>query len=246
MYIKKVKFKNSLGEIFFDNHSLFCESIDTTGNSVRTVSEQLLNSHGNITVSSYLNAKTIPCSFKFVDLDGNASLRDFITQIFNPLIIGELTVFGEHHNYTIDCRPSEIPTISRTEIPWIYSWNVDFIADYPLWRKGHQKFISLNSYSTSLLCKTAVDTPATIYLPPNHSGQFRINGNGFSIAAHEVGVYVNTKNYTVTGTDSNDYTNLLSIDNISKCVLSNGLNTIECESWIDVILYYYELSLGVV
>ena len=161
---------------------------------------------------------------------------------------GELTVYGEHHTYTIDCRPSEVPTISRTEIPWIYSWNVDFIADYPFWRKGHQKAVPLDSYSTLLICKTAVDTPVTVYLPQNYSGQFRINRNGFQFnnVSLPVSVYVDTGKYTVTGTDGNDYTNLLAVDNISKCVLSNGINTIECESWNDVIVYYYELSLGVV
>lgn len=247
LYIRKVKFKNSLGEIFFDNKNLFCESIDTTGNSVRFISEQLMGTHGNTTLSAWLNAKTIPCVCKLYDRDGNAALRDTVVRILNPLIVGELTVHGEHDTYTIDCRPSEVPTFTKTDIPSIFSFNIDFIADYPLWRKGHLKNIPLQAYETVKTIHTMPDTPMKIYFPANVGTPFSVNGKGFSISpGHEVGVYVDTKNYTVTGTDGEDYGNLIGFDNIGKCVLQNGENTIHCPTYQGVIIYYHELSMGVI
>ena len=76
---------------------------------------------------------------------------------------------------------------------------------------------------------------------------FSVNGNGFTISSgHEVGVYVDTKNYTVTGTDGEDYGNLIGVDNIGKCVLQNGENIIHCPAYQGVIVYYHELSMGVI
>ena len=248
LYIKKVKFSNSLGELVFDNHLLYCESIDTTGNSVRFISEQLMGTHGNTTLSAWLNAKTVPCVCKFYDRNGNPAFRDYIIQVLNPLIVGELTVHGEYDTYTINCRPSEIPTFTRTDNKLIWAFNVDFIADYPFWRKGVLKNIPLQSANTVKHISTMPDTPVKIYFPANiGTPPFSINGNGFSFTSSpEVGVYVDTRNYTVTGTDGKDYGNLIGTDNIGKCVLQNGNNTIFCPTYQGVIVYYNELSLGVI
>ena len=60
-YLKKVKYRNSLGqEVIFDNKIFFCERIDMTGTSGVHTSDTLAFSDGQITTNHQLSPKTIP------------------------------------------------------------------------------------------------------------------------------------------------------------------------------------------
>lgn len=140
-YIKKVKYKNELGqELVFDNHLLFCEQIDTTGTQGVFNTESLAFSDGQMTTSAFLGAKTIPCSFAFKDVGDDILMRDKISAVFNPTISGVLTVYSEWDKYEIDVRPSAVPSFQRDkDVPYVWRWDVDFIADFPYWRRGKKR-----------------------------------------------------------------------------------------------------------
>ena len=249
MYIKKVKYKNKLGTLFFNNHTLFCEEIDMTGTPVLASTEQLAMTHGSVTTSVYMGAKTIPCSFKFVDRYDDIFMHSQIVRVLNPLITGTLTVFTENRTLEIDCRPSEMPSIRRTELSWIYQWQVDFIADYPFWRIAPEQKIFIKSANTTVDCRSDVDTPIKIFFPPGVSTPFWVSGSGFTLHSvnNDVGMTVDTKTYSITGTDGNDYSQSIGRDSISGCVLKPGKNNIFCPgdgTGSGVIVTYNELVLG--
>ena len=89
MYWKRISFKNSIGELIFDRKRLFCESIDCNGNAVISTAEQLMNCHGSVTISNYLAPKTIPCSFKLVDLDDDLDGLSSSIDSFDDLLGGD-------------------------------------------------------------------------------------------------------------------------------------------------------------
>ena len=249
MYIKKVKYQNELGTLFFDNHTLFCEEIDMTGTPAVASTEQLAMTHGSVTTSVYMGAKTISCSFKFVDRYDDIFMHSQIVKVLNPLITGTLTVFTENRTLEIDCRPSEMPSIKRTELSWIYQWAVDFIADYPFWRIVPEQKIFIKSAYTSVNCRSDVDTPIKIFFSPRVATPFNINGSGFTLShEHDVGVTIDTKTYSITGTDGNNYSQLIGRDSISNCVLKPGKNNIFCPggdgTGSGVTITYNELVLG--
>lgn len=248
--MKKVLYQNALGQkIFFDNKTLFCESIDMLGNSAVHASETLALSDGQVTLSHQLAPKTIPCSFAFKNR--NPYDKQILESIFNPLISGTLTVYTDSNVYQIDCYPQNVPTFKRDAVPYVYRFDVDFVADFPYWRVGQQKFIPITSSTTSYFSNCTLDLPVVVVLPPSNTYcQFAINNKIFSLKAHETALTVNTLNFTIKDTQGNNCLNFLAGDYpVDKVVLRYGDNLVYVQSNLafdldDVQVSFYNLSFG--
>lgn len=251
-YEKRVKYKNELGqELIFDDWVLFCESIDTTGVSGIFNSESLAFSDGQVTTDVFLGAKTIPCSFAFKDIRDDIFMRDKIAAVFSPTVSGVLTVYSEWDKYEIDVRPSAVPSFQRDkDVPYVWRWDVDFIADFPYWRVGAKRSVSLESQYTSIRSHCPLSVPIEIYFPPSTASRIYINVNGKGFVYNgtncDVGVVLDARNFTCTGTDGNDYSHKVDVTvNIESLKLRYGKNTISCPTYSGIIVSYYYLSTGV-
>ena len=227
--IKKVIYENSLGKMIFDGRKMYCQSIDCNGNSVSSTTEQLFNSHGQRTISRYFNAKTIPCSFLLADLDDNHALRQRIVEILNPIITGTLTVQTEHGTYSIDCYPSESSSFKRSEVNYCYLWNVDFVADFPFWRKGVQNAVQLaiNSGTTTIQAFTVPDTPLILEFDASGGARvFNVNGKSISLRSYSTKIIVDTYTYRIKDANGNDCGNILDVtQTIDDILFKPGSNT---------------------
>lgn len=144
MYVKKVIYKNELGmELSADNRTVFCESIDAAGVAGSFITEAPAFAPGQITIDSQIAARVIPCSFAFRDTEAGELQRMELAEIFSPLLSGTLTVWGEENVYTIECRPQAVPSFKRDQsVPYIWRFDVDFVADYPFWKYGSEHSFS--------------------------------------------------------------------------------------------------------
>ena len=227
-YIKKVKYKNELGqELVFDNHLLFCEQIDTTGTQGVFNTESLAFSDGQMTTSAFLGAKTIPCSFA----------------------LKVLTVYSEWDKYEIDVRPAAVPSFQREkDVPYVWRWDVDFIADFPYWRVCPKRSVTLKAYDTVIRSDCPLKVPVEIYFPPNKTTPFKIRDKGFTYYGTncDVGVVLKSQRFECIGTDGNDYSQNVDVTaDIENLHLQYGENRISCQDWSDIIVSYYYLSTGV-
>lgn len=249
-YIKKVKYKNELGqELVFDNHLLFCEQIDTTGTQGVFNTESLAFSDGQMTTSAFLGAKTIPCSFALKDNRNDIFMRDKISAFFNPTISGVLTVYSEWDKYEIDVRPAAVPSFQRDkDVPYVWRWDVDFIADFPYWRVCPKRSVTLKAANTVLRSDCPLKVPVEIYFPPNKTTPFKIRDKGFTYYGTncDVGVVLKSQRFECIGTDGNDYSQNVDVTaDIENLHLQYGENPIFCPDWSDIIVSYYYLSTGV-
>lgn len=144
MYVKKVIYKNELGmELSADNRTVFCENIDAAGVAGNFITEAPAFAPGQITIDSQIAARVIPCSFAFRDTEAGELQRMELAEIFSPLLSGTLTVWGEENVYTIECRPQAVPSFKRDQsVPYIWRFDVDFVADYPFWQYGSEHSFS--------------------------------------------------------------------------------------------------------
>lgn len=247
-YLKKVKYRNSLGqEVIFDNKIFFCERIDMTGTSGVHTSDTLAFSDGQITTNHQLSPKTIPCDFAFKDKNNDVWARLRLAEIFNPTINGILTVYSQDTIYKIDVYPQDFPTFTPdSTVPYVYRWSVDFIADYPYWRVGSEKTIELISAIFKFNSRCSVNIPVTIYFPANVSTPFNINGKGFTLRSCEVPLFVNTKDFSVKNADGINFNNKIDAETeLDNIFLKFGENIIFCPQFTGVKLSYQNLSVGV-
>ena len=142
---KTAVWRNGTGqEIVFDNRTFFLEDIDMTGTSGIHTVESLARADGQVSITHQLAAKTIPCSFAWYDsTQEDDYMREKLTQLFNPLMSGTLTVYTRENVYAIDCYPQDFPVFKRVSGLPVCRWEVDFIADYPYWRKGAERVFHL-------------------------------------------------------------------------------------------------------
>lgn len=246
---RKVIYRNELGqEIIFDCKLFFCEYIDTLGTPCIANTEQLASVHGQKLISRKLGAKTIPCKFAFKDIYNNDTKRDLLAKIFSPMLSGVLTVYNQWDFYSIDVRPAEMPVI-QPESPRVFKWEVDFIADYPLWRRGIQKQQTLTS------AYTVIRSPCTVNLPLEitfyQSAPFKNNttNQGFTVNNFSTDfIKVNTLDFSIYNSNGIKASNAVDAnDDIGDVYLAPGNNTIfsPTNSETPTVIRYWELFEGV-
>ena len=251
-------------EFIADNRGIYLENIDMTGLSGIHTVQSLAFSNGQHTVRSQLGAKTIPCSFAFWDKNDDFYLRETLAGIFSPLQSGTLRVITRTAEYEIECRPQNVPVFNRDSgVPEIWRFDVDFVSDDPLWKKGPELRLTLANGGTGTLVSnpTPFDLPIVIHKPA-HFGS-----TPFAIGTVSGGVYTLRSSLTIPYTVENElfiYTDSLRIVNgqgedqsrrmdpsalYSSFYLSPGLNRIvvstsaaEIDKHLDI--RYRHLSAG--
>lgn len=256
---KNVAWRNSCGqEIVFNNIDLFVESIDMTGTAGIHTVESLAGADGQVTIGHNLGAKTIPCSFALKDKTGTR--LENLAQMFRPEI-GLLTVTtADEHVYRIDCYPQNIPTFKRDSgVPYVWRFDVDFIADKPLWRKGSEievlwSDLPLISGLHTIQSICVYDIPPKIHFPAtNHAVTFNIQNGAlkrFTLKKHEdFAVLVNTDDFSVTNASTGaNVNNLLDptaeLDDIRIKYGNNAITFSSASQGTGVKIIYTELSAG--
>lgn len=254
--IKKVLYKTPVGDIYFDNKTLFCEQMDLTGTAGVFRSDSLALSDGQVTTGVNLQARTIPMSFAFKDRHNDAYMRERLAALFSPLNSGELVVRTDYNTYTITVRPKDIPVFTRDKnVSYVWRWNVDFIADFPYWRKGlqqHQATWDRSMYLTvhnSSLCNVPMEIKffgGTVTVFGN-----RTTGSGFFEARPGDNEYiiVNSLNFTVKNQNGEDCNQCIeATTQLDQVYLQPGDNVLELPSSGEVrpVVYWWDLSLGVI
>lgn len=255
---KTAVYRNELGqEVVMDNRTIFLEYIDMTGVSGRHIREALAGTNGQTTVESFLDAKVIPCSLAFYDRTRTAG-GDYITsellgQIFSPELRGVLTVYTRTgRKYSIDVRPQNNPTFKR-DAKRVWRTDIEFFADFPYWRLGEEKSITLTQAGyTSFTSNCVHNIPVRILFPVGYSGPFRINDYGFNVnlamnkVERDFPLWVDTLSCTVkdeNGEQKNQWIGIAAPLNMMYLRFGdNKLFTADADP--APIVYYNKLSLG--
>lgn len=252
---KTAVWRNALGqEIVFDNRTFFLESIDMTGTAGIHTVESLAMTDGQVTLDHHLGAKTIPCSFAWKDMQDDRWMQAYLTGLFNPTVSGTLTVYTREETYQIDCYPQDFPVFQRDSgVSYVWRWSVDFVADYPYWRKGTQRVHTLTSAQSTLVSRCPFEIAPDIYLPACGELWLAINGKGMTISAHEEAIVIKTETLEVITADDGENCNYL-IDaqyEIDRLRIRYGTNTVICALRSnnqlpdgESRLCYYNLSMG--
>lgn len=256
---KTAVWEDILGQrIVFDNKTFFIESIDMTGTSGVNTVENLAFADGQKTIRRRLGAKTIPCSFSYNDIRHDEYIHKMLPKLFIPSIPGKLTVFTPTAEYSIDCSPQAVPVYSRDQdVSFVYRWNVDFIADFPYWRKGACIDKAVSDFSLSGLNRiVSSDCPFNIapeiYFPASENTvNFQLyplgsTSKSFSILPHDFPVRVITQDFSVIndndGTDQSQLVNVTA--ELDEILIRYGNNIVVASPDSGVRLQYYELSMG--
>ena len=140
---------NSLGQkLLLDNRKLLLEYIDMTGTAGIHSTEGHIFADGQTTISHQLGAKTIPCSIAFNDRRHDDHMHDYLTEIFFPKLEGKLIVYSKQNRYEIDCYPQDFPSFKRDKAKHVWKFDVNFVADFPYWRKGSLQNILVSDIPT--------------------------------------------------------------------------------------------------
>lgn len=251
---KNMIYRNSLGqEVVFDNRVLYLEAIDMIGTPGIHAVEGLAGSDGQRTISHQLGAKTIPCSLAIRDVGNVEWLKHRLTEVFFPKLTGTMTVITPFCHYEIDCYPINVPSFRMAENDGAWRFDVDFVADYPYWRKGGEHVETLtDTFSQTLESHCPFDIPPVIEYPEGNS-----LGLEFRSGSQHGAVYVNEHSFPVrlttmpfsminmtTGASCTNY--LSATENIGNILIRYGTNTITgfSGSKAGVVLRYYDLSMG--
>lgn len=244
---KNVIYENSLGQrLVFDNRQLFIEYIDMIGTTGIHAAESLASADGQTSVYHQLGAKTIPCSFALKNINLDDYTKLYLESIFNPKLSGTLTVITKNDVYKIECRPQNFPTFKRDEVKFVYRFDVDFVADFPYWQKGAEIPLTLTNAETLVYSNNNIDLPMKIVFPASVSTTlFNVNGKGFTLKKHDISLIINTQNFKVTnanGQNCNQYIDAAA--QLDEVYFKYGQNKIICSPFLDVRIFYYNLSLG--
>lgn len=257
---KTAVWRNALGQkIVFDNRTLFLESIDMTGTAGIHTVESLAMTDGQVTLAHQLPAKTIPCSFAWKDVQDDRWMQEYLTQLFNPLISGTLTVYAREETYQIDCYPQAFPVFQRDSgVLCVWRWDVDFVADYPYWRKGTRRTVAVADVPMEVFNRVLVSRcpfeiapeivfPATsdtvifqLYPTGESSKEIRMRGHA------NYAVRVITQDFKVIREDTGaDCSELISATTELDAIrIRRGKNTVMVSPDNGVLLSYYNLSMG--
>lgn len=148
-----------IGSITFGADKPYClEKFDGTSLGASKLTNGAINLAGQRTSRITLNPRTILCelSVSGVDFDGRFSYeilhqrKQEICKILNPLYKGTLTRVNRYGTYSIEVRPSEVPTFEKF-VGATAKFKVSFIADNPMWRDTKVKTYKIGGeYGTSL------------------------------------------------------------------------------------------------
>lgn len=253
---KTAVYRNELGqEVIIDNWAILLEKIDMTGTTGVHTAEGLAGADGQYTVESRLGAKTIPCSFAIHGRRCDALVKEWLAQVFSPLLSGVLTVYTKRNKYSIDVKPQDAPSFERDQTaPYIWRFDVDFVADFPYWRMGEELSTGIVQSTTTIVSDCVHELPLRVYFPvpaSNESMLFVLNDKGFSVSStiggtrRDFPIWVDTKNCTVTdadGNNTNQWVDETAPLNVMK--LHYGTNTVGSYLATGYTVYYYKLSLG--
>lgn len=246
MHIKTGYYENAVGRVEFKKTGpVYMSKIDASGAGVEAQSEELIGAPGAVTMGLRARSRVIPASFQFADI-GYPMDRDFLAAVFSPLMSGTLVLHGELDDYAIDCRPQEAPSFVRnSDIDYLWGFDVNFIADYPFFRRGGQRVATT---SGTVFCKTVNGTPITIEYGAGKGGLFSLNGKSFTVKTnHSKAIVIDTKNMTIVDSDGNPAPE--QIENFWQAPLESwGMNWGENQIIIsggDPVVRWYELALSV-
>ena len=239
---KTAVWTNDLGmTLRIDNRTLFLEYIDMTGNSASFTTYGLAGADGQNTVDVSLSPKLIPCTLAFFDRDDDGFMRRFLTGAFNPKVKGTLTVFTE---------------------------NVDFVADFPYWKAGAERAVTLDANAVTITSVCPFDIPPRIYFPANGSDltfqvQYRLrNSDPWSTAVdafkvkgslggteREFPLWINVQTLKITDSNGNNVSHWVDASaQTDRAMIRYGENQFVCHGTFSgterPVLYYHELSQG--
>lgn len=257
---KTAVWRNAIGqEIVFDNYTFFLESIDMTGTPGIHTAESLAMTDGQVTLDHHLGAKTIPCSFAWKDVKDDRWMQAYLTSLFNPTVGGTLTVYTPEETYSIDCYPQDFPTFQRDSgVSYVWRWNVDFVADYPYWRKGTQRTVAvadvpMEGFNRVLVSRCPFEIAPEIVFPATSvAAIFQLYPTGESskeirMREHaDYAVRVITQDFKVIREDTGaDCSELISATTeLDTIRIRRGKNTVMVSPDNGVLLSYYNLSMG--
>lgn len=255
---KNMRFRNALGqEVVFDNRTLFLESIDMLGTPGIHTTESLAGADGQRTVSHQLGAKTVPCGLAIRDVGDVEWIKRRLTEVFFPKLNGTMTVQTLFGTYKINCYPANVPSFRMAENDGVWRFDVDFVADYPYWKKGKERTLAFPDASTFSLTYTS-DCPYEIcpevYFPPYSNGYTVLGINSgtisgtIAVVAHDFPIRLTTERFSMINTlTGGSCTNYLSpSEDIGNLRIRYGTNAIHLVSGTPtgIELSFYQLSMG--
>ena len=230
-YIRTGWYENDIGRIEFKaTGPLYLSTIDTTGVSVDDDSEELAGSAGAAAGSLRTRSRVIPATFTLEDL-GRID-KDHLLAVLSPLMYGTLTIRGEKDEYKIDCRPEEMATFSRNQnVPYLWSFSVDFHADYPFWRRGLERSITAHAGESTVYfqSKTIPGTPCIVEVPEGVNGRVVVNNRGFTVIGQHPDLIINSRTATVKDRQGNSQNSAIlsfATEPINKLFVNYGRNSI--------------------
>lgn len=251
---KNMRFRNALGqEVVFDNRTLFLESIDMLGTPGIHTTESLAGADGQRTVSHQLGAKTIPCGLAIRDVGDVEWIKRRLTEVFFPKLNGTMTVRTLSDTYHIDCYPVNVPSFRMAENDGVWRFDVDFVADYPYWKKGKERTLAFPDASTSSLTYKSncpFEICPEVYFPAYITGStvLSVNGKAIAVDAHDFPIKLTTERFSMINTlNGESCTNYLSpSEDIGNLRVRYGTNTIQLVSGVPVgiTMSFHQLSMG--
>lgn len=255
---KNAVWENELGQrVEIDNKFLFLESIDMTGTSGIHTVESLAGADGQITVSSKLAPKTIPCTIALNNRRKDEYMSEYLSQVFSPLTKGRLIVYTKTQRYEIECRPQDFPVFQRDKVSYVWRFDVDFAADYPLWKKGGMRDIAvgdidMSGYNRILKSNCPFEIAPDIYFPAtNENVIFQLYPRGstskqISLMPHNFPVLINTLEFKIINADDgSDQSQLIdATTELDSIRIRYGENIVVASPNDRVRIQYYELSNG--
>lgn len=259
---KTAVWRNGTGqEIVFDNRTFFLEDIDMTGTSGIHTVESLARADGQVSIAHQLAAKTIPCSFAWKDMHDDRYMQERLTSLFNPLTGGTLTVYTRDNVYAIDCYPQDFPVFKRVSGLPVWRWEVDFVADYPYWRKGAERVFHLTRTIGNVLFSPSPFAIAPVIELPITNSTIHLSitkgdaGGELTIDPDESArtLVIDTNTLTITDkTTGADCSYLIDAnEDIEALRIVHGYNNVACYepnwqavAWQNTVLRYHELSMG--
>ena len=256
---KNLSYRNELGqEVVFDNRVLYLEAIDMIGTPGIHTAESLAMSDGQRTIRHQLGPKTIPCSFAVKDVGNVEWLKNRLTEVFFPKLSSTMTVETMYGHYEIECYPLNVPTFRMAENDGVWRFDVDFVADYPYWRKGAKQSITfargaVNSYYIQSRCPYEICPD--IYLPASSSDTQMtikasdvVGGPTLSFLAHDFPIILSTRTFDMRNANTGELcTNYLNPNvPLDDMRIRYGKNFVKVISGVQdgIVVSWYELSMG--
>lgn len=256
---KNLSYRNELGqEVVFDNRVLYLEAIDMIGTPGIHTAESLAMSDGQRTIRHQLGPKTIPCSFAVKDVGNVEWLKNRLTEVFFPKLSSTMTVETMYGHYEIECYPLNVPTFRMAENDGVWRFDVDFVADYPYWRKGAKQSITftrgaVNSYYIQSRCPYEICPD--IYLPASLSSTQMtikasdvVGGPTLSFLAHDFSITLSTRKFDMRNANTGELcTNYLNPNvPVDDMRIRYGKNFVKVLSGVQdgIVVSWYDLSMG--